>query len=162
MMLSFTDKIHHLFKAFHEAGLPNARDLCNDLKKLIDTKKIRGSGEIALLHEKLLSKEIGLPKMLDAIYHVTEEEDSDDESYTDSESEADPEDVPEPENPPVEGLSEKDKKNVLMMCQSIADQIKDMEYAFLHQSRDRALHEIKKTSIFIENFTRILDFIKEN
>lgn len=57
--LAPTDKVHLLFKAFYDHGLPNKKDLCDELRYAIANNIVSGRGEIQKELPRLISMNDG-------------------------------------------------------------------------------------------------------
>lgn len=98
--LKETDKVHLLFKAFHAFGLPDKRELCAELKGLIEDQVIRGSAQISVLLKMLVEEEIDSPDLEEGICTVLGKEPAQHEETDDEDDELEiqlAQRVPEPE-----------------------------------------------------------------
>lgn len=158
-MVTESDKVHVLFKTFHAHELPNKRALCDELKNLIDTKKIRGSATIDKLLENLHTGAINSDSLRKAIYKVL---------YNDSEYETDDDDPIQlaqhvPENQTQETfVPDKEKKEIVNMCNQMIEHLKEVERSYLLKCANRAYQNIEKMQVLFNHYMEIIKLMINN
>lgn len=138
--LSKDKPAHRLFAAFHDHELPNKRELCEKLRKLIQTKIIRGSHSI----EVAMSKDKAtIPH---DIYHAMVE-------VTGGE----PKPAPAPALDPLENTPDKNKRRLLIdICQLFREQLdRVMEIC---QDPNAELQMVQNEITGIDHYKMMLDF----